>query len=422
MDDEVSPEKILTKAQELNTKYDNLILQKDVDYINQKPTFDAKKIIELTIKNKKNMQAIVINGRLLGPWKDSFIFLKEDIQISVDFEFKHRTKKLVKKVKALGKTYEWGEAPVKDWYPNLIMKTSSIVASCKTHEIIKSEFSGAYTDRIGTGYLKTLNSTLTTFEVGNIEKAKYQISAVIDPASKNGQKVASFLSVLGKMEDVYIEVQLYSQRPNEENPELDRFYRYVFDIDMNFDKDHNEILPVAEFENIPVEPLFTVGVHTPQAWLVTPIVSVHDLDNICLKSVDSSTGVNAIFELKNILIEGHAQDMRLRTPPRGVQLILGTKSYPSLVDTIVMANLGYFQLKANPGVWDLRLRPGRSSKLYEIINIGNDAHSLFEERNEELVKYYEEFGITIALTSFEGSTVFLRVCTIHLFYYLLLLY
>jgi len=127
-----------------------------------------------------------------------------------------------------------------------------------------------------------------------------------------------------------------------------------------------------------------------------------------LKSVEDS-GVNAIFELKNILIEGHARDMRLNTPPRGVQLILGTKSYPSMVDTIVMANLGYFQLKANPGVWELQLRSGRSSELYQIINVGNNIHSWLEDRNEDLVKIYEENGITIALTSFEGSTVFLRV-------------
>lgn len=36
------------------------------------------------------------------------------------------------------------------------------------------------------------------------------------------------------------------------------------------------------------------------------------------------------------------------------------------VDTIVMANLGYFQLKANPGAWLLRLRQGRSADIYSI--------------------------------------------------------
>lgn len=73
------------------------------------------------------------------------------------------------------------------------------------------------------------------------------------------------------------------------------------------------------------------------------------------------------FELEYILLEGHAWDTTLSTPPRGLQLILGTRDKPDLVDTIVMANLGYFQLKAVPGAWVLRLRPGRSAELYDIV-------------------------------------------------------
>ena len=32
-------------------------------------------------------------------------------------------------------------------------------------------------------------------------------------------------------------------------------------------------------------------------------------------------------------------------PPRGLQLMLGTNATPRMVDTIVMSNFGYFQLK-----------------------------------------------------------------------------
>jgi UDP-glucose:glycoprotein glucosyltransferase len=53
-------------------------------------------------------------------------------------------------------------------------------------------------------------------------------------------------------------------------------------------------------------------------------------------------------------------------PPRGLQFTLGTANHPVLVDTIVMANLGYFQLKANPGAWVLKLRDGRSTEIYEV--------------------------------------------------------
>lgn len=60
---------------------------------------------------------------------------------------------------------------------------------------------------------------------------------------------------------------------------------------------------------------------------------------------------------------GHCSE-KDHEPPRGLQLILGTKSNPHLVDTLVMANLGYWQMKVSPGVWYLQLAPGRSSELY----------------------------------------------------------
>lgn len=73
------------------------------------------------------------------------------------------------------------------------------------------------------------------------------------------------------------------------------------------------------------------------------------------------------FELDNLLLEGHCFEATMGSPPRGLQITLGTKSNPVIVDTIVMANLGYFQLKANPGAWSLRLRQGRSADIYDIV-------------------------------------------------------
>lgn len=68
------------------------------------------------------------------------------------------------------------------------------------------------------------------------------------------------------------------------------------------------------------------------------------------------------------MLEGHCFDTAFGTPPRGLQITLGSETNPVIVDTIVMANLGYFQLKANPGAWVLRLRQGRSADIYEIVS------------------------------------------------------
>lgn len=53
------------------------------------------------------------------------------------------------------------------------------------------------------------------------------------------------------------------------------------------------------------------------------------------------------FELEYLLLEGHCWDATAGTPPRGLQVTLGTNSDPTQVDTIVMANLGYFQVSAS---------------------------------------------------------------------------
>ena len=45
-----------------------------------------------------------------------------------------------------------------------------------------------------------------------------------------------------------------------------------------------------------------------------------------------------------------------------------------MVDTLVMANLGYWQMKVFPGVWYLQLAPGRSSELYLLKEGGVGSH------------------------------------------------
>ena len=41
------------------------------------------------------------------------------------------------------------------------MKTTAIVNSCKTIDLIKNEFSESSTDRTGSGYIKKFKSTIT---------------------------------------------------------------------------------------------------------------------------------------------------------------------------------------------------------------------------------------------------------------------
>nr|CAG8559956.1 1071_t:CDS:10 [Entrophospora candida] len=227
--------------------------------------------------------------------------------------------------------------------------------------------------------------------IGNLDTAIYQFG------------------VLSKIEGVSIEIYLNPTILLQEMP-LKRFYRYVLEPKLKFDST-DSLNPSALFNNLPKDLLLTLGMDVIQPWVVTPKVSVYDLDNIRLTNVN--VRVDSIFELKNILIEGHARDLTLNTPPSGLQLILkedinssndkndSIKTNRIIDGTIVMENLGYFQLKANPGIWLLGLRENcRSSEVYEIESVGSEG---WYSRN------VEEIGYEITLNSFEGLMIYPRM-------------
>ena len=69
---------------------------------------------------------------------------------------------------------------------------------------------------------------------------------------------------------------------------------------------------------------------------------------------------------------------------------LGTKQVENVMDTIVMANLGYLQLKSSPGRWLLKLRQGRSDELYDIVSM--DGKTFCQNKLENLGKIGFRFG------------------------------
>ncbi|MEQ2314490.1 UDP-glucose:glycoprotein glucosyltransferase 1, partial [Ameca splendens] len=177
---------------------------------------------------------------------------------------------------------------------------------------------------------------------------------------------------------------------------LHSFYRFVLEPDVAFlANDTASPGPVARFMELPESPLLTLNMITPESWMVQAEHSLHDLDNIHLQEVNGV--VAAEFELEHLLLEGHCFDLSTGQPPRGLQFTLGMSQDPLMYDTIVMANLGYFQLKANPGAWILRLRKGRSEDIYQIItHDGTDSPPDAEE-------------VIVVLNSFHSKIIKVRV-------------
>jgi UDP-glucose:glycoprotein glucosyltransferase len=157
------------------------------------------------------------------------------------------------------------------------------------------------------------------------------------------------------------------------------------------------------FEDLPIEPIYTLAMDVPSSWLVRPRQALYDLDNIQLGSLaaeDRVKGVEAVFSLDHLVIEGHARDPATNAPPRGLQLELTKLDSTPVDDTQVVANLGYFQFKAEPGVFRLEIRAGRGRDIYRMESVGNEG---WDSPPVELA------GDKITLTSFEGLNLYPRL-------------
>ncbi|KAI9500606.1 UDP-glucose:glycoprotein glucosyltransferase-domain-containing protein [Coemansia spiralis] len=235
-------------------------------------------------------------------------------------------------------------------------------------------------------------------------KARLRIQIALDPLSENAQKWTQILQTLLSLPSVSVELWLNPCSELKELP-VKRFYRYLWPEKLVFDVSGAIVDPKVVFNGVPTDPLLTLGMDVPSAWLVTAVESIHDLDNIRLSSLkDHVSGIVATYKLVNILVEGHLVDTNLKSPARGLEVRLGTSADPAITDTIVMANLGYLQLKANPGVWKFSLRPGRSADIYKIDHIGSGRWNYAAAK--QAADTTKDCQIAVLVTSFNGATIF----------------
>ncbi|XVE93241.1 hypothetical protein REPUB_Repub01dG0173400 [Reevesia pubescens] len=300
------------------------------------------------------VNAVITNGRVTS--LDTGVFLSHDLLLLESVEFKHRIKHIVEIIEEV----KWqGIDPdilTSKYVSDIIMSVSSSMA---TRE--RSTESARF---------EVLNAEYSAVVLNN-ENSSIHIDAVVDPLSPSGQKLSSLLRVVAKYVHPSMRIVLNPLSSLVDLP-LKNYYRYVVPTMDDFSStDYSVNGPKAFFANMPLSKTLTMNLDVPEPWLVEPVVAVHDLDNILLENLGDSRTLQAVFELEALVLTGHCAE-KDRDPPRGLQLILGTKNTPHLVDTIVMANLGYWQMKVSPGVWYLQLAPGRSSELYLFRDGGDD--------------------------------------------------
>lgn len=290
-----------------------------------------------------SQRGLVTNGQVLGPLGDNEEFITEDVDLLELFVNQKSAKKIKTELKGMKFTGQKGS--------DLLMKVGGLLASMEKSRTRKK-----------INYGGDQHSVVKI--PGDPETPAFQVEAIIDPASSAAQKMAPILMVLKELYNLDIRLFMNSREKLSEMP-LKRYYRYVMDPELKFKPDGSVTSgPVAKFTDLPNKSILTLGMDPPESWMVEAVSAQYDLDNILLEEVKG--GVMADFDLEYLLLEGHCYDANTGQPPRGLQFVLGTNSSDVVMDTIVMANLGYFQLKATPGAWKLSLRDGRSSQLFDI--------------------------------------------------------
>jgi UDP-glucose:glycoprotein glucosyltransferase len=334
-------------------------------------------------------KAIIVNGRVVGPMDSSTVLEIDDLDALYSYERKKRLLPASFAIRGL-------DLADKASTPFAFAKISNLIALSQVSDVPEGIFEAPPTVR--TSIFKRWNSTYTAIKIGNVAAANIQIVAVIDPASEVAQRWIPIIKTLSELSGVQTTLYLNPRERLEEIP-IKRFYRHVLNSKPTFDTDGSLRGLGAHFAGLPAEALLNMGMDLPASWLVAPKESVHDLDNIKLSAVRTGSDIEAYYELEHILIEGHSRDVTLGPPPRGAQLVLGTELNPHFADTIIMANLGYFQFKGNPGIYNLALQSGRSEEIFHIDSAGTLGYSPQPGDNDT----------EIALMSFRGATLFPRL-------------
>nr|CAD2192186.1 unnamed protein product [Meloidogyne enterolobii] len=328
--------------------------------------------------------AVIINSNVYGPFDNDETFGFDDFALAERLAERKGIKKVAEMVKGWKKNDKKVKNPT-DTLLQIISFVENFAIQKRRHSI-----------DVGMEFESVLNLLAK-----DDDRPIFQIVAIVNPISRVTQKLMPILQILLKVLNVDLTLALNPKSKITELP-LKRYYRYVLLDTPVFNQDGQLLPNVALFEGLPHKQLLTLNLDVPEAWMVQPIWSDHDLDNIRLALVQKE--VIARFQLRHILLEGHCFDEQNGSPPRGLQFVLGTRANIAMFDTIVMANLGYFQLKAGPGAWILRLREGRSKEIYEIKgSVGAEKTKLENNANGEL----EELHVLVE--SFTGKTIRMRV-------------
>ena len=390
-------------------------------FLRKEETIDGLLKLQRTLNVKhlgNTRRAFVVNGRLLDPVALKTEFDASDLHVVAEADLEKRSNDAQQIVE---RDVRAKENP-KDHTTMVPFRIISGRIAALSHFIAKRYEQAASRGVVES--LEFLSTNRTAFTLGknntrgNIPMV--EIEVILDPLSKEAQRIAPVLKVLkdslgnhASLKVIMNPVVKLSDVP------LSSYFRYCAQDLTDWSK-----LPKVVFEagSLPESKTLTAHLDHPEPWMVTTKKAKYDLDNLILENVKEDT-VFAEYSLESLLVTGHAFDeSNPRSPPRGTQIVLrkkwlaedigdeeGEGDDNTIAGTIIMANLGYFQLPASPGRFALALKEGRSRDVYEMAATGlidiDDRTNTFSSGRTDLSKFRAE--ITIA--SWSGKRVEIKL-------------
>ena len=284
---------------------------------------------------------VVANGYVVRPpLNSSLASLASDFRVLDGFV--HGTLK-AESIRALVETFAFpgldSDDLTADWYSDIIMHATFALS---TRAVKMPQRASAV------HWPSVLDATEDeAVIVHSSPEAWMEIKVLLNPLSKEAQQLSGVLLALRRSFNLSMQIFLNPARNVLELP-LRRFYHYAVDLQPQFDATGAfQPFPGAFFRHLQTRAVLTMTVDTPEPWLVMLKVAPYDLDNLKLDTAASEQVLQVEYELEHLLISGQCFDMSSKppSPPAGLQLQLSSPSVPYAGDTVVMSNLGYFQLK-----------------------------------------------------------------------------
>lgn len=242
----------------------------------------------------------------------------------------------------------------------------------------------------------------------HLQVLQVKVSCILDPLTEPTQRVAPILMAIRDSLKIPLRLLLAPRLTVSNELPLSSYYRFVVDADSED--------PKASFHNLPTNHLLTLRMDVPEIFDVQQSSAVEDADNLrCIPPFGCGDKAHLLakgqvpkegaqagptrieYQLKNLLFFGQCHDLLKNTSPNGLQLTLDRSSIinpssPSAVeidgkgvissslpsasmgsrkehaDTLVMKTVGYWQLRANPGVWELKIaKHSRGSQIFDMV-------------------------------------------------------